>query len=115
MNHNPQHNPIVQYLDSIAAKNAAKHIGKAKVRPTGYFLPIQLQWIFDNSPRKFCVKGRQFGWTDITTFRHDLLLGCTDRKIDTWATSTDQTQASLFIEDAARWTDLIISSGKFGE
>jgi phage FluMu gp28-like protein len=114
MQTNSQYTSLYDYLDSIAAKNAKNHIGKAKIRPTTYFLPDQAEWISDDSPRKFCVKGRQFGWSDITIFRSYLLLAYGDRQIDTWATSRDAKQASLLLEDVAKW-DRIMSGSNFGK
>ena len=60
-----QTKPLLTTLTTLLAKQAAQaaanFIGKAKIRPSAYFLPTQAKWVFDNSPRKFCVKGRQFG------------------------------------------------------
>ncbi|MDB6056826.1 MAG: hypothetical protein JWO95_670 [Verrucomicrobiales bacterium] len=102
---------LFAYLKTIAAENATNFIGKAKIRPVEYFLPTQANWIFDNSKRKFCVKGRQFGWSDITGLRAALILGFSDVKRDTWAASRDQTQAGLLVEDVSRWCDVICEGG----
>ncbi len=114
MQTNSQITSLYDYLDTIAAQAATKHIGKAKIRPAHYLLPNQAAWINDTSPRKFCVKGRQFGWSDITTLRSYLILAFGNPGRDTWATSRDAKQACLLLEDVEKW-DRILSAGNFGK
>jgi phage FluMu gp28-like protein len=77
-------------------------LGNAKVIPENskaIFLPYQQRWIKDSSLLKLCEKARQIGVTWTTAYRAVECTGTEGNKHDQWATSRDELQAKLFIED----------------
>lgn len=72
-----------------------------------FFLPYQKEWLLDNSRIKLMEKSRQIGmsWTSAYSLvrRHSL----STERLDSWVSSRDEVQASLFIEDCKKFAAIL--------
>jgi len=76
--------------------------GKCKIFPASdvMLLPFQQRWVRDPARIKLCVKSRQIGMTWATAYGLVRQKIRDDARVDAWASSRDETQAQLFLEDA---------------
>jgi len=72
-----------------------------------FFLPYQKKWILDNSRIKLMEKSRQIGmsWTSAYSLvrRHAI----ENQKHDSWVSSRDEMQASLFVQDCKKFSEIL--------
>jgi len=72
-----------------------------------YFLPYQAAWIRDNSPLKIVEKSRQVGLTFADAYDSVRKVAVRGSRLDVWVSSRDERQARLYLEDCARWAELL--------
>jgi phage FluMu gp28-like protein len=72
-----------------------------------YFLPYQRRWLADDSPLKIIEKSRQIGMTFIDAYDSVKKVIRRGSCLDVWVSSRDEEQAKLYLEDCARWADIM--------
>ena len=80
-------------------------MGAAKIIPADrerLYLPYQERWVDDTSRLKLCEKGRQIGISLASAGAAVERTAAREARLDQWASSRDETQAKLLIEDATR-------------
>lgn len=82
--------------------------GKAKVKPADtLLLPYQTRWIRDYARIKLMEKSRQIGMSWAGAYGLVRRKARKGERYDAWASSTDEAQAKLFLEDCKTFTGLI--------
>src|SRR5437870_3808034 len=72
-----------------------------------FFLPYQLEWIFDRSCLKLIEKSRQIGITYADAYDSVKKASKRWRPNDVWISSRDELQAKLYLEDCKFWADFL--------
>jgi phage FluMu gp28-like protein len=93
-------------------------MGNAKVIPERdtLLLPYQAAWVKDTSRLKLAEKSRQIGWTWAEAYGLVTRKSLVSARLDAWATSRDEIQARLFLEDCKSFAALVnIAAKDFGE
>ena len=93
-------------------------MGNAKVIPekNTLLLPYQAAWVKDLSRLKIAEKSRQIGWTWAEAYGLVTRKSLVTARLDAWATSRDEIQARLFLEDCKSFAALLnIAAKDFGE
>ena len=93
-------------------------MGNAKVIPAKntLLLPYQAAWVKDVSRLKIAEKSRQIGWTWAEAYGLVTRKSLVTARLDAWATSRDEIQARLFLEDCKSFAKLLnIAAKDFGE
>jgi phage FluMu gp28-like protein len=93
-------------------------MGNAKVIPAKntLLLPYQAAWVKDLSRLKIAEKSRQIGWTWAEAYGLVTRKSLVTARLDAWATSRDEIQARLFLEDCKSFAKLLnIAAKDFGE
>lgn len=92
--------------------------GKAKVIPPRdvLLLPYQKRWVEDMHRMKLCEKSRQIGFTWCSSYAVSKRHAIKGARLDTWATSRDEIQAGLFVQDVKGFANLLdIGAKDLGE
>jgi phage FluMu gp28-like protein len=83
----------------ITPSTAPIHLGKAKIIPgPTHNLPYQTAWINDKSRLKLWVKSRQIGGSKASSMAAVDRKTMTDCKVDTWISSSSESQAQMYLE-----------------
>lgn len=84
-------------------------MGNAKIIPAKntLFLPYQERWIKDRSRLKLMEKGRQIGISWASAYDIDREHTKNDTRLDAWVSSRDDIQARLFLEDCAKFAEIL--------
>ena len=84
-------------------------MGNAKVIPAKntLLLPYQSKWVKDTSRLKIAEKSRQIGWTWAEAYGLVSRKSLVDARLDAWATSRDEIQARLFLEDCKSFAKVL--------
>ncbi len=75
-----------------------------------FFLPYQRKWILDDSRIKIMEKSRQIGLSWSTAYdlvRRHAATANGGKALDSWVSSRDEMQASLFISDCKKFADIL--------
>jgi phage FluMu gp28-like protein len=98
---------------SETVKGSSGGQGTARpTRPAGglrmekYFLPYQVRWIEDRSPKRIMEKSRQVGMTFCSAYDLVRKTSFVRNPFDAWVSSSDELQAELFGMDCATWARL---------
>ena len=85
-------------------------IGDCRLTPGAsakFFLPYQAKWIKDNSRLKLMEKSRQIGISWSTAYRMAAETSKTGARYDTWASSRDDIQARLLLDDVKNFATIL--------
>ncbi len=81
-----------------------------------YFLPYQVRWITDASRFKISEKSRRIGMTYAQSYEDVLDAARSDKPLDVWFSSADQSAAREYILYCAQWAKLFaIAARELGE
>ena len=72
-----------------------------------YLLPFQVAWVMDGAPLRIMEKSRQVGATFVDALDSVMKAGRRDARLDVWVSSRDEQQARLYLEDCARWAQVL--------
>ena len=91
--------------------------GKAKIIPgPALLLPYQARWVHDTSRAKLAEKSRQIGFTWCSGYGVARRHAKKGAKLPTWATSRDEIQARLFLQDVSSFGNILnIAATDMGE
>lgn len=91
------------------SRGAKTFAGRAKIRPAknALLLPFQSKWVNDKSPKKLGLKARQIGWSWATAYEMARDTALTTASADVWASSRDEIQATLLLEDVKHFADIL--------
>jgi len=97
--------------DTVRARSGgqgtARHASLgAEARLERYFLPYQVRWLRDGSPKRFMQKSRQIGISLCTAYDLVKKTSATANPYDAWVSSSDELQAELLGRDCATWARL---------
>lgn len=76
-----------------------------KQMATTFFLPYQVRWIKDPARLKLMEKSRQIGLSWATAYCNVRAAALAAQEI--WVTSRDDIQARLYLEDCAKWANIL--------
>jgi len=83
-------------------------MGRAKIIPEDVLLlPYQAKWVNDKSRLKIMEKSRQIGMSWSSAYAIDERKSLKTARLDAWASSRDEIQAKLFIEDCKAFAALL--------
>lgn len=71
------------------------------------FCGFQRDWVLDTRRMKIAEKSRQIGWTWCSAYAVDRRHALAGYPLDTWATSRDEVQSLLFVEDAKKFANIL--------
>jgi phage FluMu gp28-like protein len=71
------------------------------------FCLFQRDWVLDTHRKKIAEKSRQIGWTWCSAYAVDRRHSLAGYPLDTWATSRDEIQSLLFVEDAKKFAKIL--------
>ena len=68
-----------------------------------YFYPGQIKWLADKNPLRIIEKSRQVGMTYVDAYDSVKKASVAGAKFDVWVSSSNETQARLYLEDCKYW------------
>src|SRR5436309_9141032 len=77
-----------------------------------YFLPYQVDWIWDGAPLKLIEKSRQVGISYADAYDSVRKVCRRGARLDVWISSRDEAQAKLYIEDCKRWARILQTAAR---
>jgi phage FluMu gp28-like protein len=90
-----------------ASKAPASAAKPAATTAAKFFLPYQARWIKDGSRLKLMEKSRQIGISWSTAYRAAAETGKVGARYDTWASSRDEIQARLLLDDVRNFAAIL--------